>query len=314
MNREKIKPLIKGAITLLPGVKILIQKKTGGTIDSRYCYSVWLRHLTKLQDVGGGIPDTVAELGPGDSLGIGLAALLSGCNKYYGLDVIKYWDNKRNLKIFEDLVILLKNRTPIPDNSEFPFIKPEIKKYDFPSQILTESKLNESLSEGRLKILRKEICNIDGPGNTQIFYRIPWHDDTIIEPSSVDFVYSQSVLECVEDLDNTYNSINKWLKQFGVMSHSIDLSSFGITKSWNGHWTFGDLEWRIVKGSYTYLMNRYPFSYHISLHKKYGFEISDMFLYKSNNQLTPRQIAKKFKTFSEEELSTSGMYIISIKK
>ena len=56
----------------------------GATPSARYCYAVWLRHLIHVRRCGlRGIPETVAELGPGGSIGCGLAALLSGCARYY---------------------------------------------------------------------------------------------------------------------------------------------------------------------------------------------------------------------------------------
>ena len=271
MINEKIKPLIKGTITMVPGVKKLLNKKTGGTINARYCYSVWLRHLSKLNKIENKIPDRIAELGPGDSLGIGLAALLTGCNRYYALDVLKYWDVQRNLQIFDELINLFRSRADIPDNKEFPGVRPEIDNYDFPSGIITETQLKDSLSEDRLAIIRTEICNIESSANKYIFYQIPWYDSKIIESNSIDFIYSQAVLEHVEDLENTYASMNKWLKPSGAMSHSIDFRSHGITKSWNGHWTFSDFEWSIVKGRRLFLINRHPFSSHIDLHRKFGF-------------------------------------------
>jgi len=307
MKNEKIRPLLKGSIKMIPGVKMLLKKGTGGTINSRYCYSVWLRHLTKLNNVGGKIPNAIAELGPGDSLGIGLAALLTGCNKYNALDVIKYWDSQRNLQIFEELVTLFKKRTPIPDNTEFPLVRPEIENYNFPSEIISEAQLKDSLSENRLAIIRKEISN------KHIFYQIPWYDSKVIEYNSVDFIYSQAVLEHVEDLENTYSAMNKWLKSSGLMSHAIDFTSHGITTSWNGHWIFSDFEWNIVKGGKVYLINRYPFTYHIKLHKKFGFDILKKSFDTSENQLSHGQLSKKYKSLTVEELSTSGMYILSKK-
>lgn len=101
MHHEKILPLMKGAVR-----KVLSRKKfdhsTGGTNNSRYCYAVWMRHLVFAYN--NGIKDicgTIAELGPGDSLGIGLTGLLTGCDKYYALDVHRYWDISRNVQIFD---------------------------------------------------------------------------------------------------------------------------------------------------------------------------------------------------------------------
>ena len=50
-----------------------------GHTTGAYCYSVWLRHLTIItKAVPNFAPKVVVELGPGDSLGLGCAALLSG--------------------------------------------------------------------------------------------------------------------------------------------------------------------------------------------------------------------------------------------
>jgi len=82
----KLKQLIFGMATFVPGIYQLRAKGTGGTDSARYCYSVWLRHLVMAKRNGlNPYPRIVAELGPGDSLGIGLAALISGCDKYFAL-------------------------------------------------------------------------------------------------------------------------------------------------------------------------------------------------------------------------------------
>ena len=70
------------------------------TESSRYCYSVWLRHLVMAYEnkLTQGLPGIVAELGPGRSLGTLLAALISGAHTCYAFDVVQYFDRKRNLK------------------------------------------------------------------------------------------------------------------------------------------------------------------------------------------------------------------------
>jgi hypothetical protein len=78
MKNQKVLPLIKGVIKHFPLVKSLLPQRAGGTIDSRYCYSVWMRHLKNWSIINSELPKIVAELGPGDSLGTGFAALLSG--------------------------------------------------------------------------------------------------------------------------------------------------------------------------------------------------------------------------------------------
>src|SRR5262249_45287584 len=97
-----LRPILAGLATYVPGVYHLRPKRTGGTSSAEYCYGVWIKHLTLARHHGlARIPHTIAELGPGDSLGVGLAALLSGVDRYYSFDVVRYSEAERNLQIFE---------------------------------------------------------------------------------------------------------------------------------------------------------------------------------------------------------------------
>lgn len=86
----------------------------GATNDAYYCYQVWLGHLLRLHALG--VPyrlDTVAELGPGDSLGVGIAALLTGTGKYVALDAVPYCDSGRNVAMVDEILDLLSQRVPL---------------------------------------------------------------------------------------------------------------------------------------------------------------------------------------------------------
>ncbi|HLN19880.1 MAG TPA: hypothetical protein VK213_02250 [Bacteroidales bacterium] len=312
MDLEKQFLIAKGAIKRLPGM----QKEysyTGGTIESRYCYAVWLRHLLKWSRFRKGVPQSVAELGPGDSLGTGIAALLSGSSKLYALDVIKYWDNARNLRILNELVELFKRRFRIPDNFDYPRLRPIIDDYSFPSDILTDEILEESLSNQRIEQLRNELSDIDNPSNSMIKYKIPWQDQSVIKKGSVDFIYSQATLECIEDLEGTYRAMCLWIKPGGLMSHTIDFKSHKLTAEWNGHWKFSDFEWRLVKGRDKFLINREPLSKHIELHNANNFWILMKEPATLKNRLGRNSLASKFRSLSEEDLTTSGVYLLSEK-
>lgn len=107
----RIRPLLTGLATFLPGMTRLISRTTGGTSSARYCYSVWLRHLTTMYQNAVPIhPAVVVELGPGDSLGVGLAALLSGAQQYFAVDVLPYAHTDRNVAVFDELVALFRQR------------------------------------------------------------------------------------------------------------------------------------------------------------------------------------------------------------
>ncbi|HVO76656.1 MAG TPA: hypothetical protein VMT60_01600, partial [Candidatus Bathyarchaeia archaeon] len=58
-----IRPVAKGLLTFLPGVRrILPKERTGGTNSATYCREVWLKHLAALSAAGmRTIPRTLAE-------------------------------------------------------------------------------------------------------------------------------------------------------------------------------------------------------------------------------------------------------------
>src|SRR4051794_14376468 len=238
----RFRSLVTGMATYVPGVRRLSGKKTGGTVSARYCYSVWLRHLWMLHR--NALPlgfDTMVELGPGDSLGIGMAALLSGVQRYIALDVVRYASETTNLQIFDELVALFTTRAPIPDQSEFPLLQPPLPSYEFPAEILTPALLDATLHSSRLEYIRAAIANpvkvMHRPG--PLVYISPWTPDTM-NTSSVDLVLSQSVLEFSSDLKALYSEMYRWLKPGGILSHEIDFKSLGITREWNGHWSCSD--------------------------------------------------------------------------
>src|SRR5437763_1374444 len=67
----KIGQLLYGIATFIPGVAAVFGRGGGDTSSARYCYSVWLRHLVVAAANGFKVPPrVVAELGPGDSLGL----------------------------------------------------------------------------------------------------------------------------------------------------------------------------------------------------------------------------------------------------
>ena len=109
----KNKYLLKGIIKSIPGIEYIynFHKQTGGSCNARYCYVVWLTHLTyAFQNGVKETPKHVVELGPGDTLGTGFAALITGADKYYALDIVRYTNVEESLKIFDELVLLFKNK------------------------------------------------------------------------------------------------------------------------------------------------------------------------------------------------------------
>jgi hypothetical protein len=319
----KFKHILRGIIKSIPGIEHFydFHSNTGGSNSARYCYSVWLRHLIHMYESGMlSLPEKIAELGPGDSLGIGLSALISGSERYFAFDIIKYTNSEVNLKIFDELVILFKNKTPIPDEKEFPLMKPKLQSYDFPDYIFTDNHLTAMLDEARLNRIRTSIKALDMPGdaikdeNLMIVYKAPWNDAVINESEEVDIIISQAVLQHIDKIASAYQLMYKWLKPAGLMSHVIDFKSMGSSEKWYGHWSYSDLEWKIVRGRKAYLINRLPYSAHINLLDGNGFKVIRSRKTISESIVDRKDLAPRFRSLSDEDISVSGAYILSAKK
>jgi hypothetical protein len=310
-----LKHLLRGAATYLPGFNYVRRRETGtgGTDSARYCYSVWLRHLVMAREHRLCQPTLVAELGPGDSIGAGLAALISGANTYCGLDLIQFASTERNLAIFDQLVALFRRRERIPGQDEFPELKPHLRSYAFPSHILPESGLVKALADDRLNHLRHAVAAPNA--NSPITYAAPWFHTNLVRNESVDIIFSQAVLEHVEDLPGAYKAMYRWLKPTGCLSHQIDFRSHNLTSQWNGHWTHSDLAWKYIKGNRPqYSLNREPHGTHIHLLRKAGFKIVFDQRRHTPSQIARSQLAPRFRGMSAEDLTTSGAFIQAVKQ
>ena len=259
-------------------------------------------------------PDVVAELGPGDSLGVGLAALISGANQYFALDVMSYASNERNLEVFDGIVELFSQRETIPDERELPSVKPYLESYEFPAYILTQSRLQQAMGEHRIASIRESLSQLGSGGQStaHVAYVSDWYDFAVIEQSSIDMVFSQAVFEHVEDLRNTYEALRLWLKPGGVMSHQIDFKSHKTANTWDGHWTYSDFTWKLVKGTRTYLINRQPHSAHVDALEELDFDILADIKVESAADITRSQLSTRFKHLSDDDLTTSGAFIQSV--
>ena len=309
--------LAKGILSYIPGANFILirsrlaRSRVGGADSARYCYSVWLRHMAMAHEHGLSTdPRVVAELGPGASLGIGLAALISGVDRYYALDVVRHATSSLNLEVFDRLVELFRARQVIPGEDEFPEVKPKLDSYNFPKRVFTPERLEIALETKRLAGIRKSIVSPDSEGS-RIRYQVPWYNTDVIEYGSVDLIFSQAVLEHVDELPLTYERMHKWLKASGVMSHTIDFRCHRTARDWNGHWTYSDLMWKLIRGRLPYLINRAPYSRHVELMNSSGFKIVNERKTLLPSRIDDRQLAPGFP--GGTDLTTSGVFVQALK-
>ena len=309
----KSKYIIKGLLKSIPGIEYIFEfnKRTGGSCSARYCYSVWLRHLIYAYKNGyNSVPKIVAELGPGDTLGTGFAALISGAEKYIALDIKKYSDVNENLKIFDELVSLFKNKTDLPNEDEFKEIRPLLDNYDFPSYIFNSNQLNTLLNENRISSIKNAIIEIHSSiENKFIEYKVPWNNHIDLKNESVDMLFSQAVLQDVNNLEDTYKKISLLLKPNGIQSHDIGFKSCKTADTWFGHWEYSELEWKIIKGRKKIFINREPYSTHFkflnSNQSKIIFEQRRI----AETKINRNNLANRFTSLTDSDLTTYSVFI-----
>ncbi|MCK7590780.1 class I SAM-dependent methyltransferase [Subsaxibacter sp. CAU 1640] len=292
-------------------VRGLFYKGSYAASNSDYCYGIWMKHLKHLHLVNKPFPKAVLEMGCGNSLGVGLAALISGADRFYGLERTQFWNHSTNLRVFDELVEMFKAREvsvdiASTDNDE------KIQTKSFPSDLLTDAHLELALSSERLARIRKEVENPFDSNNKFITSIIPWTSQDQVPKASVDLICSHTVLQHVMDIEMAYKSMAHWLREGGCLSHTIDFQCMNTSQYWNGQWTYDAKAWNLVTGG-TDLINREPVSKHYELLNRNGFEILYENAIITKSELAIDDLAEEFKWFSEKDLTTSGLYYLATK-
>jgi SAM-dependent methyltransferase len=308
MNIKALEVLVKGLATYVPGYQRLLDKlgysNPGGTITAEYCYSVWLRHLELAHQHGlSTTPSVVAEIGPGNSLGVGLCALLTGTRVYYAFDIEAYSDTARNLQIFTEVVAMLKDRE-----------KDQFSESAFPRHILTDARLARTLDPQRLDRIKHCITAMNHPcEDLYLGYMVPWDNPATMEAASVDFILSHAVMEHVDDPEAVYRILYRWLKPGGCMSHMIDYRCHNLSWQWNGHWTYSEALWALMRSKRPYFINRHPHSFHAGAMRRCGFRIVGEIKTSEPAGISRDQLAPRFRELADEDLTTATGFFQAVK-
>lgn len=211
------------------------------TASARYCYAVWMRHLVTLHQLGLPLPNRVIELGPGQSLGVGHAALLSGVQSYTGLDVLPLRDPGIDARVRDEMRDLFGH--PIPHSDDLKNVQPRLTNYRFPVELMR-------------------------PAGHDLRYLAPWQSET--PNGDADLVLSQAVMLLVPNIRDTYAQLAAWLKPGGVMSHTLNCTSLGLTKDWNGHHQISAIEWRLIQRRHPIRYTQFTMAEHLHAIERAG--------------------------------------------
>jgi len=305
--------MVKGMLTWIPGVQraFFDPSAGGGTGSASYCYGVWMKHLTLLREAGmHDVPRMVLELGPGSSIGTGVATLLSGAERYVAIDAVPHMRPETNVVVMRELVQLFKSRAPRP-TAGYPPIDHLLDARLFPSHILDDALLERTLAQDRLERIDHAVrAAALGHPDPMIEYST-WSQLRPVGDGEADLVFSHVVMSQVEDLDSVYGRMGRWVKPGGWMSHQIDCTSLGTADEWNGHRAYSELAWKIVAGKRPYFVNREPLQTHLDLIRANGFDIVNMIRGTEEGGITRAQLAPRWRGISDEDLATQTGFIIA---
>jgi len=289
IHNTKSRAILDGIGSYIPYVYNPLQEGSGETHSAEYCYSVWLKHLTLAMDSGmKHYPESVVELGPGASIGTGLAAVIAGASHYQALDVLDYTKKELNLKIFDGLLELFEKRQSIPELIEFP------------GHILTGDYLDRILDAARINEIRDSLIEED-----EKFFSYSLLGE--------DAVFSHAVMEHVGDIGLFYSKMSKWLKSGGITSHQIDFECHNLAEKWNGHWTYSSVVWKLIQGRRKDVLNRHTHSDHVKSMQSANFAVVNEIKFEGEAGIQREELALRFKRMSDEDLRTKGSIILARK-
>jgi len=286
-----------------------------------YCYSVWMRHLSIItRSVPSFRPRVVVELGAGESLGVGCAALLSGAEQYVGLDLAARADARHDVQLLDELVSMFAHHAPIPDDRIFPNLLPKLSAYNFPNRLFADDGPrhiridNDRVQSIRAALLDRQDVLYD---NVPVGYMVPWGMRTL-DRQSVDLVITQASLQDLahdadrSELAGAFAAMSRWLRKGGIMSHQIDFS-FPLGAEWNHHWHYPEAAWRVLRGNRQAFENRAPLSVYLQLCDEYDFQVVSV---KGVEQagLPREKVAPRFRDLPEADFATSSAHIVAVRR
>ena len=86
-----------------------------------------------------------------------------------------------------------------------------------------------------------------------------------------------------------------------------------MADEWNGHWSFSDLAWKIVRGRRSYLLNRTQMSDHVRRSTEAGFEVRRMLPVPGEGGLGRESLAKRFRNMDDGDLTTRCAHMVNRK-
>lgn len=308
------RPVVRGVLTRAPLLRRAATaghgRPGGGYWNARdpvsYAYGLWIKHLALLRHCGMELPQAVAEVGPGDSLALGIAALLSGARTYHAYDVKAFSCPAEDAARVPLMARLFASRTPFPADG-WPDVHAVLGSGLEPA---THAWAAADTRPERQAAIAAALEGATESKDAPVAYVTPW-ECARVPREAYDLVLSHSVLEYVEDLDTVFASMAMMLKPGGWMSHQVDFSSLGITHAWNGHLAYGPFAWWLVRGRRRHAPNRRLASEYLSALDRHGFEVVWSARYEDALGLGHADVAATFRAAPPRDIGCHSLFVVA---
>lgn len=243
--------------------------------DPEYVLRNFEQHFDAAGKPGADRAFTALELGPGDTLASALVVSGLGGSSCWLVDAGDF--ARKNIEIYQTIAADLRNRgVPVPDLADL-------------------NSAQEMLTQCQAHYLINGLAGL-----------------RTIPDSSVDFIWSQAVLEHVrkQDFESTMKELRRVLKPNGACSHRIDLRDH-LSASLN-NLRFSKAVWEshffASSGFYT---NRLGFEEMLAKFKAAGFEVDVGQVDRWQRPPLPRgKMALDFAHRTDDDLTVSGFNVV----
>ena len=271
--------------------------RTKGNSEPAYPVHILNRNLHILEsylDLSNRHNFSVAEIGPGDSLTIGILMLLSGFGRYSAFDAYTYATIDSSFDYALASLEYLKSHT----NSSFVYPQRNLKAYDSTvSKYLTPLK-DISINPSLVKETKSKLSYF----SPYSFFQL--------SNSRFHIIFSQACLEHISDINSFFEATYNSLLPGGIFLTQIDFKSHGRSLLWNGHYRYSEKQLLSINSKKAFRwINGLPPSYYLKLAQQVGFTVVYQNTHTEHSLFTSDSVHSRYRPFDNTDLTTSSMTV-----
>ena len=207
----------------------LDKNETGGTSDSNYIYSLFLRTFDNYYTINKNIPKHVLEVGCGDSNIVSLLWVLVGSKSVVAIDAFNHLKKDKLYSLFKKSSDLLISRNFCQLNIN-PRLNLDI--YENLWKVLP----SKDILINRQKLILGEIKNYLNGNDSNLFSYDSSYTINKVFSFKFDFIFSQAVFEHIENPKEVLVFLHNNLTEKGIIYTNVDFKSHGVSTLYNGHY------------------------------------------------------------------------------